>query len=538
MLAGLTARGAREAGSLALPAETHVASLLLGLALLALAQRVWRGTRAALALAIGALISLAVVSACESRYGEATVQACLAVMLAMARGAFLLGCSHRPRLAVVGGAIVAWGLAGATILAARLARGGPVHIIARVLRHPAIHTLRPPRPDGSWTALIEVLIAAAAVISALALRSLVRPAAAVDGHDERQHREARAIVDAYGSDSLSPFLLRPDKALAFAAGGVLSYQVIGGTAIVSADPVAPAGAAGEVLACFREQARGSGWQVVVWGAGARHIDAYRKLGLHAVCVGEEAFVDPATFNLEGRPVRKLRQSVNRVQRRGWEVMVHEGRDIDGDLEAEILALHDQWRASHPRVRGFAMGMGAFAGELRADDLYLLGRSPSGALGAVMRFVSCGAGLSLDTMQRVGETPNGLNEALVAAALEAARKRGVTEVSLNYAGLAHLVRRAPGRSRAGRLVGRLALAPLHRRFQMDRLVCFNDKFGPEWRPRYLVYESRTALPGATVRALQAEGYLPCPGRAGLRFGATPNRPRARPARLRPPVGESR
>ena len=55
-----------------------------------------------------------------------------------------------------------------------------------------------------------------------------------------------------------------------------------------------------------------------------------------------------------------------------------------------------------------MGMGEFGAELRADDLYVLARSPAAQLGAVMRFVTCGANLSLDTMQRVGVIKAGLD----------------------------------------------------------------------------------------------------------------------------------
>jgi lysyl-tRNA synthetase class 2 len=262
--------------------------------------------------------------------------------------------------------------------------------------------------------------------------------------------------------------------------------------------------------------------------------------MHAVKVGEEAFVDPHTFSLEGRSVRKLRQSVHRVGRRGWEISVRDGREIDAWLESEIELLSARWRDDHPRVHGFAMGMGSFTAELRPDDLYLLARSPAGELGAVMRFVTCGQILSLDTMQRVGDTPNGLNEALVARALEVARERGVAEVSLNYAGLAHLVRAEPSRNRVVRKLTQVALAPLHRRFQMDRLVRFNEKFSPEWRSRYLVYESRAALPRAIVRVLQAEGYLPHRRRSRLGDALRQVMPGALPARLRPrgPVGQMR
>jgi lysyl-tRNA synthetase, class II len=494
------------------PAGAHMAALVLGLALLALTPRVWRGTRTALALTVTALLVLAALSAEHHRLPVAGLQAGLALILVLARSAFPLGCSNRPRPRIVLAALGAWVLAALALAVAALLARTTGHVIAHVLRP---HGLHPgPRIDAGWSSLIEVLIGSAVVISVLALRSAVSPARAENHHTEHEYRTARAIIDAHATDSLSPFVLRPDKAVAFAAGGVLSYRVIGGTAVVSADPVAAGDAAGDVLAGFQAQARQQGWQIAVWGASERHLDAYRRLGLRTICVGEEAFVDPAGFSLEGRAVRKLRQSVHRVTRRGWEIEAHDGRDVDAALEGEIEELGRRWRQDHPRLHGFAMGMGAYSGELRPDDVYLLARSPEGELRAVMRFVTYGTNLSLDTMQRVGETPNGLNEALVVRALEVARERDIAEVSLNYAGLAHLVRAEPSGRAWRRSLIRLAMAPLHRRFQMDRLVRFNDKFAPQWRRRYLVYESRSALPRAVLRVLQAEGYVPTPRPSAL------------------------
>jgi lysyl-tRNA synthetase, class II len=525
------------------PVGRHALALILGAALLALIPRLWRGTRTAVSLTIIGLAALAALNAGHGRPGDAIVEGCLALLLTAGRGAFPLGSSNRPRPAIALAALGAWGVAAGAILSAPDVRRTAGHVLARVLRHPAAHSLTgasAPRPPGEWGALIDVLIAGAAAISVLALRSLVRPAASSNRHPEHEYRAARAIVDAHGADSLSPFLLRPDKALAFSAGGVLAYRVIGGTAVISADPVAPGGATGEVLSAFRDQARRRGWQTVLWGAAETHLEAYRALGMHAMCVGEEAFVDPRAFTLEGRAVRKLRQSVHRVARRGWTISAHDGRAIDAWVESEIELVSQRWHDDHPHVHGFAMGMGGFTSQLRADDLYVLARSPCGELGGVMRFVTCGEILSLDTMQRVGETPNGLNEALVACALAEAASRGVAEVSLNYAGLAHLIRREPSRNRAVRTLTRLALAPLHRRFQMDRLVRFNEKFSPQWRPRYLVYESRAALPLAIARVLQAEGYLPHRERGRLVAAVRGGLPSGLAARLRPggPIGQAR
>jgi lysyl-tRNA synthetase, class II len=525
------------------PVGRHALELILGTALLALTPGLWRGTRTAVSLTIIGLVALAALNAGHGHYAQAIVEACLAIMLAAGRGAFPLGCSNRPRPAIALAALAAWGLAAGAILSAPDVRHTAGHVLARVMHHPATHSLGAaagPRLSGDWGALIDVLIAGAVTISVLALRSLVRPATASNRHLEHEYRAARAIVDAHGTDSLSPFLLRPDKALAFAAGGVLAYRVIGGTAVISADPVAPEGAARDVVSAFQDQARRSGWRIALWGAAETHLQAYRELGLRALCVGEEAFVDPRTFTLEGRAVRKLRQSVHRVERRGWTISVHDGREIDAWLESEIELVSARWRDDHPRVHGFAMGMGSFTSELRPDDLYVLARSPAGELCGVMRFATCGDSLSLDTMQRVGETPNGLNEALVARALAEARERGIAEVSLNYAGLAHFIRREPSRNPVARALTPMALGPLHRRFQMDRLVRFNEKFSPQWRPRYLVYESRAALPLTIARVLQAEGYLPHRERGRLTAAVRDGLPEVVAARLRPPgpIGQAR
>jgi lysyl-tRNA synthetase class 2 len=434
----------------------------------------------------------------------------VAVVLAIALLVWTPWLWRGTRRAAVLAAVAAWGLTCLSMLLAPVATAqsaspsghqahrGPGHLHAALLAQ--AHWI------ASWGTVVDLLIGTALITSVLAARVLLKPARIPYPDSGHGLQAARAIVEKHGDDSLSPFILRPDKAFEFAASGVLAYRVIGETAVVSADPVAPGESAPDVLAEFLRSAHARDWRVTMYGVSARHIARYRSMGLRAICVGEEAVVDPARFTLEGRPVRKLRQSVHRVQRRGWQITAWEGREIHAALETEIDALETSWRSTRRRLLGFAMGMGPYESGVRANDLYLLARSADGALHAVMRFISHCGKLSLDTMRRVGETPNGLNEALVCAALEIARARGITEVSLNYAGLAHLVRNEPSGNRSTRAAGHVAVALLGRRFQMQRLVRFNEKFSPEWRPRYLVYESGTALPRSVFRVLQAEGYL--------------------------------
>jgi lysyl-tRNA synthetase class 2 len=402
-------------------------------------------------------------------------------------------------------ASLAWALAGAAIAAAPddLRAGRVLHELRRVS---AAVALGHSHGAASWATVIDLLVGGALVSSLFLARGLRHPDAVRGESSQAALDRARAIVAEHGDDSLSPYILRPDKEFQFAEDGVVAFAVIGDTVIISGDPVGPPDQATAALRVLVGRARQAGLHVAAYGVSERHLEAFRALGLHAVRAGEEAVVDPRAFTVEGRAVRKLRQSVHRLERQGWMVVMREGREIDVELQAEIDAVESRWRAQHEQILGFAMSMGEFELTIRANDLYVLAFSPEGQLRGLLRFLAHRKKLSLDVMRRVGEVPNGLTEALVCHALQCARTRQIEEVSLNYAGLAHLLRPdAPG-GRFRTAVAQRLLRPLRSRFQMDRLVQFNEKFSPCWRPRYLVLDSRLGLPRTIFRVLQAEGYL--------------------------------
>jgi lysyl-tRNA synthetase class 2 len=488
--------------------ETYVFLVLVGITLLALSTRLSRGLRAAAWIAAVGAGLLAVVSVLDGNHVVLASSVAVVAVLMLVHGVFTVDLEGKPPWKVLSGAAVAWALLYGALLAApserdsRSALGHSFGWLWDLIRDAGAYI----GASSAWRLIAEAIAACAAVLSVLAVRILLRPLENRNGHTEREHRAARAILDDQGADSLTPFLLRPDKTLLFEQDAVLAYQTIGDAAIVSGDPAAPDDIAPLLLARMRQLARERGWRLIVWGASERYLDVYRRLGMHAVHAGDEAIADPARFTLEGRARRKVRQSVRRVERRGWDIAVREGRDLDRELEREIEAVERQWRSSQRRILGFAMSMGSFDPEIGPDDVYALGRAPDGELRAVMRFASHCGNLSLDTMRRVGDTPNGLNEALICSTLEFARDRDVSEVSLNYAGLAHLVRARSDEAAKPAAPIRLALSLIGRRFQMERLVAFNEKFSPEWRPRFLVYESPMGLPRAVVRVLQAEGYI--------------------------------
>ena len=132
------------------------------------------------------------------------------------------------------------------------------------------------------------------------------------------HELVHAIVALWGADTLAPFALRADKSYFFSEdrSAFLAYRVVGGVAIVAGDPIGPIELRAALVRSFREFAHARGWRVAVLGVSEECVELYRSLGLRVLYHGDEAVVDARAFSLEGRAIRKVRQSVHRLESRG------------------------------------------------------------------------------------------------------------------------------------------------------------------------------------------------------------------------------
>jgi hypothetical protein len=147
----------------ALPTPAHLLVLLVGVLLVAVAPRLWRGTRAAVRLAVGLLCVVAVLNLVRGFEYAPVVDIGLAVVLFAGRRAFPLGSSNRTHPLLVAAGIATWAVACL-----------------------AVSVVTPRLSDG-WLALIEILIATAVAVSVLAVRGLLAPAPGGKGHGPREH---------------------------------------------------------------------------------------------------------------------------------------------------------------------------------------------------------------------------------------------------------------------------------------------------------------------------------------------------------------
>ena len=341
----------------------------------------------------------------------------------------------------------------------------------------------------------------------LVFRPLAAPRAFPSG--ETRHA-ARELVRRHGADTLAYFKLRRDQHYLFSPDrrAFLGYRVEAGVMLVSGDPVGPDEAIPELLHELSVFAETRGLHIAALGAGERTLPLWGQLGLRSLYLGDEAVVDTRAFSLEGRPIRKVRQSVTRLEKHGYRASLHELRELSPDDLAGLEGVSGRWRGGASE-RGFTMSLDALRRDDHGDSFVVLGRDARGRIRGFLHFApSYGrAAVSLSLMRRDPDTPNGLTEFLVARGLEQLRERGIEEASLNFAAFARFIH--DPRGRAQQLLGRgLLLADSV--FQIERLYRFNAKFFPRWEPRYLLYERALGLPRVGLAALWAEGQLPKPG----------------------------
>jgi lysyl-tRNA synthetase, class II len=494
----------------------------LGLALVLVARGLARRKRRAHRLALVLLLGLAALHVLHGFDGGAAFAAIVAVALVARRQDFDAPGDPEARPLLLGRAALAiatiYAYGAAALWVNRISADQP-YTLPFALRETTralagLALTGSPHIEGGFGEWFPLSVFIAGLASAAwLLAAWLAPWRYRHRQEVRERETARALVAAWGADTLAPFVLRADKSYFFSEDehAFLAYRVVGGVAVVSGDPIGPPGEFDRLVSRFISFARERDWRIAILGACERCLDVYRAHGLHALYHGDEAVLETGSFSLEGRQIRKVRQSVSRLVAAGYSSEALHPREIPADLRRQLESIAREWRGSAPE-RGFVMALDALFRLEDEDALFVIGRGPSGEPEGFLHFAvsKTGSALSLSSMPRLRTTPNGFNEWLVCETVEWAREQGFERISLNFAPFAALL--APEAELSGlQRVERRALLALKGRFQLDNLLVFNRKFFPSWERRFVVYERRRDLPRVGIAALAAEAYLPFSGR---------------------------
>ncbi len=355
--------------------------------------------------------------------------------------------------------------------------------------------------------LIMLGVAGVLIFLYLFLRTFVQ----ADPPSPERRAHAEDIVRRWGDDTLDYFALRRDKNYFFSADGqsLIAYLYVRGTAMVAADPIGPPGDEGRTIDEFLAFCAGRGWRVAFFAVREADAELYRERGMHTIYLGDEAILRCQEFSLDGAGMKAVRTAVKHVGKdHGFELIAEP--EASPELVAELNEISAEWRDGAPE-RGFTMELGEEVEGVQADFVIAIAREQGGRVAGFLRFVPVYGdepGYSLDLMRRRPDSANGLTEYLIAEAAMALGARGFKRLSLNFAAWGRLLDSAEDAGLSGRLQ-RLMAKGLNPFFQIQSLRDFNQKFDPEWVPRSVVIDDVSDLPRLALLYASVEGFLEVP-----------------------------
>ncbi len=363
---------------------------------------------------------------------------------------------------------------------------------------------------GDFFEITLIMLGVIGLLSFLFL--LLRTFVQAEPPSAERRRKAEEIVRRWGDDTLDYFALRRDKSYFFSSDGrsLVAYLYVRGTAMVAADPIGPPGDTARTIDEFLAFCAERGWRVAFFAVREADAELYKQRGMHPIYLGDEAIVHPDKFSLDGAEMKAARAAVKHVSKAHTFELIAE-TEASPELIDELNEISAEWRDGSPE-RGFTMELGEEVEGTNPDFVIAIAKElDGGRVAGFLRFVPVYGeepGYSLDLMRRRPDSANGMTEYLIAEAALALGSRGFQRLSLNFAAWGRLLDSAEGAGLSGKLQ-RLMAKGLNPFFQIQSLRDFNQKFDPEWVPRSIVIDDVSDLPRVAMLYASVEGFLDVP-----------------------------
>ena len=496
------ARALHEYSALGVPSLSRSLVLVSGFTLLYLSTQLWQRRRTAwvLACVVLAVAVPAHLLRAHDRAGAVVYAAALVLLLVHGKRFTVRAYvpSLRSEFAYVGAAVsgvFAYGIAGFYFLDERVfgREFTLIESVVRTLRTFALlgdPGLTPRTNYGHW--FLDSLSLMAILAVAFTVYTFGRPVVTrrPGAHDRAR---AQAIISAHGDSSLDFFKYADDKRFFFGSDttSVVAYGIYRATAVVLGDPVAlDADGFTRLLHEFLAHCERNGWRVAFHQVPERHLSDYAAAKLKWMKIGEEAIVDLRTFTTSGGAMKSTRPTVHRLEREGYHV-AYLDPPVDDEMIEMLRDISDEWLAiGHHRERQFTLGQ--FDDDyVRQHPVFVL-MDAEGVAVAFTNVIPDGveAEATIDLMRRKSK-PDGAMDYLFVRGFEALRDRGYSRFSLGMAPFANIGRE--GETTLPEKVVAQLYEHGERLFAYKGLRSYKNKFGPEWEPRYLVYQSELTLP---------------------------------------------
>lgn len=269
---------------------------------------------------------------------------------------------------------------------------------------------------------------------------------------------------------------------------LLAFRVIKDKIIVLGDPIGEKSLFKDTINEFRTYLDKYDMTPIFYEINEENIPIYHENGYSFFKLGEEAFVDLGSFDLNGKIKSDLRTIKNKIKRGILEFQIIEP-PFDEELFSKLKGISRQWLNGR-KEKGFSLGW---------FNKEYINRAPIGIIkykGKIIAFATLmpmynKKSIAVDLMRLIPNPPNGTMDALFLSIIEWAKENGYSEFSLGVAPLSNV-----GVNKFSKMKEKLAKNIYNhgsKFYKFKGLRKYKEKFDPEWRGRYLAYPKNMDFP---------------------------------------------
>lgn len=309
--------------------------------------------------------------------------------------------------------------------------------------------------------------------------------------DDEERARAKELVKQLGSSPVDYFKTYDDKLLYFGERrtGLVSFRTSGSFAVVLGQPVCKNTQDELVLLEeFEEYCMESGLRSAYYRVDEESLPLFRSLGKRSLIIGQEAIVDLEKFTLEGKNKKSMRNGLNSLEKNGFKTRIYEPPVKDGLLQKLELVSRDWLQATNREEIVFTQGQ-FDRKKLKEQTIITVENEDEQVFGFLNIIPDFAPGeATYDLIRKSVDAPGGVNDALIVALIEYCKVHHYKYLNLGLAPLSGIeeAKDLPEKTL------KFAYEKLQQFRHYRGLRDFKEKFLPEWKNKYLIYENHYDL----------------------------------------------
>lgn len=311
---------------------------------------------------------------------------------------------------------------------------------------------------------------------------------AKDVTNEAQFERAKQMVLDFGISSLDYFKTYPDKQLYFfdKNDGFVSFKITRKYAVVLENPVCIDTSLESLIQHveeFEAFAISNNHNVIYYRVPETSRNIYESMNKKLLLLGEDASVKLNSFTLEGSEAKPLRNAINKMIKSGYIFKINHGPQSDGMLD-QLAVVSNEWLKEKNNDE-FCFSQGFFDREELKKQTILTVESAEGKIIAFLNVIPGVTGeLNFDLMRKTTQAPNGTMDFLFISMIQHYKEEGYSTLNMGMIPFSGIDDPQSFSEQAMKL----AYDKLKQFRHYKSLRSFKEKFKPEWKRVYLVYDN--------------------------------------------------